>query len=80
MAIGFKYILCIENLGENINALHVTQTFRIGPRKITRWGKNAGVYLGKDFTSLIGKKALITVEILEEIPDHPGPKIKEKLT
>ena len=41
------------------------KVFTVGPRKICELNRCAVVYLGKDFLYLVGKKALVTVEILD---------------
>lgn len=47
--------------------LKVGQIIKIGPKKISKIGRNqACIYIPKDFNYLRGRKALITIEVLEE--------------
>ena len=61
-------------------ALRVIRTFKIGPRRITKTGHSAAVYLGRTFIPYVGMKVLLTVEILEEVPDNLGSKVEHKPT
>lgn len=45
----------------------ITEIYEIGPRTVTRTGKRAAVYLGKDFEFLIGKKVTLTIKVLDEV-------------
>ena len=47
-------------------SFRIKEVYKIGPRKVTTTAKRASVYLGKDFNFLIGKKVLITIEVLDE--------------
>lgn len=47
--------------------LRIREIYEVGPRTVTRTGKRATVYLGKDFNFLIGRKVILQVKVLEEL-------------
>jgi len=46
--------------------LKIKGAYRFGPRKVTRIGKRAAIYLPKYLEFLRGKTVQVTLEVLEE--------------
>ena len=49
----------------NMETLKIREIYKFGPRKISKIGNQAAVYLPKDLTFLQGKKAIVTIEIID---------------
>jgi len=46
--------------------LKIKGIYRFGPKKVSKIGKQAAIYLPKDLRWLRGKKVQVTIEVLEE--------------
>jgi len=47
--------------------LKIKSAYRFGPRKVTRIGKRAAIYLPKYLEFLRGKTVQVTIEVLEDL-------------
>jgi len=45
--------------------LRVSDVIEVGPRRVTRIGGRAAVYLGKKLNRLIGKDVIVIVKVIE---------------
>ncbi len=43
---------------------HVNDIIEVGPKKVTRIGGRAAVYLGRKFNQLIGRDVIIIIKVI----------------
>ncbi len=46
--------------------IRVSDVIEVGPRRVTRVGGRAAVYLGKKLNHLIGKDVIVIVKVIEK--------------
>ncbi|MEM1639182.1 MAG: hypothetical protein QXJ69_03785 [Desulfurococcaceae archaeon] len=49
-----------------MQTLRVTHIYKVGPRRIARFGKVVGIYLPTKLSFLAGKTVMLTIEVMEE--------------
>ena len=52
--------------------LRVTEVIEVGPRRVTKVGGRAAVYLGKRLNQLIGKDVIVVVKVIDSRGDGDG--------
>ena len=50
----------------------IGETYTIGPRKVLRFGKTAGLILGTKFRPLIGQYVTIQIKVIKLPPQQEG--------
>lgn len=58
-----------------MRALRVTHIYKVGPRRIARFGKVVGIYLPTKLRFLAGKTVMLTIEVLEEETKAKGSTV-----
>ena len=46
--------------------LHVSDVIEVGPKRVTRIGGRAAVYLGKKLNHLIGKDVIVIIKVIDK--------------
>lgn len=62
-------------MGISLQTLRVTHIYKVGPRRIARFGKVVGIYLPTKLSFLAGKTVMLTIEVLEEETKAKGSTV-----
>jgi len=46
--------------------IHVSDVIEVGPKRVTRVGGRAAVYLGKKLNHLIGRDVIVIIKVIEK--------------
>ncbi len=48
-----------------VKVLHISDVIEVGPKRVTKIGGRAAIYLGKKLNHLIGKDVIVIIKVIE---------------